>query len=142
MRIYSPATIETVTKHSPDSLSAKWFEFASRNLLFYFGVYHITGNYPILYPKFIGSRFEHILANAKGKNWVMLRVKAEIEELRQNPSESLRSKSRIEEMLKKVETAYLELWSFCKSHREEDSLEYLKKFIKNTTWPQQQQAPL
>ncbi len=132
MKVYSPATVETVKQYSPDAISAKWFEFAGRNLPFYFGFYHVTGNYPLLYPEFIGSRFEHILVNAKGKNWVMLRIKSEMEELRQNLSKSLQSKSRIEEILKKVESAYVEMWSFCnnRNHNEEDSLEYLKKFMK------------
>ncbi len=130
MKIYSPATIKTVKQHSPDSLSVNWFEHAGRNLPFYFGFYHLTVNYATLYPEFIGSRFEHVLVNARGKDWVMLRVKTEVDALRKNLSKSLESKNKIDEILKKVESAYSKLWNFCKNHSEEDSLEYLKKFIK------------
>ena len=59
----------------------------------------------------------------------MLRVKSEIEELRQKLSESLKSKSRIEETLKKVEAAYEDFGNYCKTHSSEDSLEYLKDFM-------------
>ncbi len=130
MKIYSPATIENVEEKAPDTLKLKWFEYAGRNIAFNVTFYHLLENYAVLYKKAIGSRFEHTLVRAKGNKWMMYRIEKEMCELKSNVKKYLKDKEKTKQILDEMEKAHAEFIEFCKNCKEENSIEYLKKFIK------------
>lgn len=94
-------------------LKRKWSYHAARDIPYLFVFIHL-GGYINSYPKFIGLRYQHIMAMGRGKRWLMWRDERDINELRLKIFKKLQNRAYVENSFRKIKGGFRRFLNFGK----------------------------
>ncbi|MBI5036235.1 hypothetical protein HZC09_02735 [Candidatus Micrarchaeota archaeon] len=94
-----PKDLEEATK-------LKWVPYAGRNLSYFVTSTYIRDTYGKLYEEVLGTKFQYIFVEARGKQWQMYRSPLESGRLEKYVYDRLGDKDYVKAVFDKIESSY------------------------------------
>lgn len=94
-------------------LKRKWSHHAARDIPYFLVFIHLWG-YIDSYPKFIGLRYQHIMAMGEGRKWSMWRDEKDVNEFRLKIFKKLQNRAYVNHSFRKIKDGFRQFLDFGK----------------------------